>query len=303
MGLEAKSTSSRAAKAARTERETARMAREKAPVRHGRNGPPKESASAARNGEQACETRGMERDEARGSAPARREMIVRLSSELAGRAFKKTGIGCRASSAGWWLVAAAALIGVTGCGGPEPARPSAGGVQAGGSASTQPLPDWAPENPSPEFLRAAKVLRGVPMDAVGRGDMPEESWRALLGYMKQVNPTLWQLFGSLTDAQIESFLSTRKISIPARDLAPNQRDALEMVLDANEGDAVEISGVTLPDFRTLLYKMGAREDLSNVTIGFRVEGGNMVSFNARVDGVEDALEWTGWAQAPRLGSK
>jgi len=164
-----------------------------------------------------------------------------------------------------------------------------------------PLPDWAPKNPSPEFLRAARVLRGVPMDAVARGDMPEQSWRALLGYMRQINPTLWQLFGSLTDAQIDSFLSTKKIAIPARDLAPKQRAALAAVLDANKGSPIEMSGVGLPDFRTLLYKMGATEDLSNVTVGFTIEGANMLSFNARVAGTKDPLVWTGWAQVPRLG--
>jgi hypothetical protein len=165
-----------------------------------------------------------------------------------------------------------------------------------------PLPEWAPENPSPEFLRAAQILRGVPMDAVGRGDMPEQSWRALLAYMKQVNPTLWQLFGSLTDAQIDNFLSAKQIAIPVRDLAPKQRTALEAVLDANKGKAIEMSGVSLPDFRTLLYKMGARQDLSDVTIGFTIEGANMLSFNARVHGVKDPLVWTGWAQVARLGS-
>ena len=166
-----------------------------------------------------------------------------------------------------------------------------------------PLPDWAPETPSPEFLRAAKVLRGVPMDAVGRGDMPEQSWRALLGYMRQINPTLWQLFGSLTDAQIETFLTAKQISISVRDLTPVQTAALSAVLDANKGKEIEMSGVSLPDFRTLLYKMGAKQDLSNVTVGFTVEGANTLSFNAHVQGVKEPLKWTGWAQVPRLGAK
>jgi hypothetical protein len=169
--------------------------------------------------------------------------------------------------------------------------------------ATVPLPEWAPEDPSPEFLRAAKLLRAVPMGAVGRGDMPEQSWRALLGYMKQVNPTLWDLFGSLSDAQIESFLAAKRIAIAVRDLTPGQMAALDAVLDANKGDEMDVSGVTVPDFRTMLYKMGAVEDLSNVTIGFTIEGANTLSFNARVQGVKDPLQWTGWAQVPRFGSK
>jgi hypothetical protein len=164
-----------------------------------------------------------------------------------------------------------------------------------------PLPEWAPENPSPEFLRAARVLRGVPMDVVGRGDVPEQSWRAMLEYMKRINPTLWQLFGSLSDAQIESFLAAKRIAVAVRDLTPGQVTALDAVLEANKGNEMEISGVTLPDFRTLLHKMGAAEDLSNVTVGFTIEGANTLSFNARVAGNTDPLVWTGWAQAPRLG--
>jgi len=166
-----------------------------------------------------------------------------------------------------------------------------------------PLPEWAPANPSPEFLRAARVLRAAPMDAVGRGDMPEQSWRALLEYMRRVNARLWELFGSLSDAQIESFLEAQRIAIAVRDLTPGQMAALDAVLDANRGNEMDISGVTLPDFRTLLYKMDAAEDLSNVTIGFTIEGANTLSFNARVAGRTDPLQWTGWAQVPRLGSK
>jgi hypothetical protein len=131
--------------------------------------------------------------------------------------------------------------------------------------------------------------------------MPEQTWRALLGYMKQVNPTLWQLFGSLSDAQIESFLAAKRIALPVRGLTPRQWWALDAVLDANKDNQMQMSGVTLPDFRTGLYKMGAKEDLSNVTIGFTIEGANTLSFNARVQGVTEPLVWTGWAQAPRLG--
>jgi len=192
------------------------------------------------------------------------------------------------------------LLLVVGCGHRAPHETSP--VEAAKTADV-PLPEWAPENPSAEFLRAAKVLRGVPMDAVGRGDMPEQSWRALLGYMRQINPTLWQLFGSLSDAQIDAFLAAKKIAIAVRDLTPGQRAALDAVLDANKGREIQMSGVTLPDFRTLLYKMGAKEGLSNVTIAFAIEGVNTLSFNARVHGVGDPLVWTGWAQAPRLGPK
>ncbi len=168
-------------------------------------------------------------------------------------------------------------------------------------AQRPPLPDWAPKNPSPEFLRAAKVLRGVPMDTVGRGDLPQQSWRALLAYMGQVNPTLWQLFGSLSEMQIRRFLASEKITVRVRDLTARQRTALDGVLDANKNSPIQISGTTLPDFRTGLYKMGAKQDLSNVTIGFTIEGANTLSFNARVRGVKDSLIWTGWAQAPRVG--
>jgi len=199
---------------------------------------------------------------------------------------------------GWLVAVVIVVLAVSGCGRRDK---QASGRKATGASASVPLPEWAPKNPSPEFMRAARVLRGVPMDAVGRGDMPEQSWRALLEYMKRVSPTLWQLFGSLSDAQIESFLAAKRISIPVRDLTPAQAAALAAVLDANKDNETEISGVHLPDFRTLLYKMRAAQDLSNVTIGFTIEGANTLSFNARVQGVTEPLVWTGWAQAPRLG--
>jgi hypothetical protein len=196
--------------------------------------------------------------------------------------------------------AVAVLLTSAGCG--HRAAPPAPKAKPAAKQSV-PLPDWAPANPSPQFLRAARVLRGVPMDVVGRGDVPEQTWRAMLAYMKRVNPTLWELFGSMSDDQIDRFLVTKRASLPVRSLTPGQRAALDAVLDANKGNETEIAGVTLGDFRTLLYKMGARHDLSNVTIGFAIEGANTLSFNARVAGNKDPLEWTGWAQAPRLGPK
>jgi len=46
-----------------------------------------------------------------------------------------------------------------GCSHRAPQRPSA---PAPAPKASVPLPEWAPKDPSPEFLRAAKVLKPMP---------------------------------------------------------------------------------------------------------------------------------------------
>ncbi|NIM07271.1 MAG: hypothetical protein GTN69_08685 [Armatimonadetes bacterium] len=158
-------------------------------------------------------------------------------------------------------------------------------------ASRLGLPEWAPENPSLEFLRAAKVLKPLPEEIL--------SYTMLL-------PACYELFGTLTDEQIADFLQPKQrsisveaaarnegmrdllekkrgaqvvgdelvykvneISLPVESLTPPQRAAFENVLVAWEKEHV---GTPEEDLLVLLYKQGAKEDLSNVTIHFGVFG-------------------------------
>ena len=132
------------------------------------------------------------------------------------------------------------------------------------SAADVPLPEWAPENPSPEFLRAARVLKPMPEESFSSPKDRAEavSW---LRYQRTLAAG-FELFGTLTDEQIERFLSAREIRLPVGSLTEKQRLALDQWLDTWR-DAMQGEGPH-PDWLVLMYKAGAREDLSNVHVGF-----------------------------------
>ena len=130
-----------------------------------------------------------------------------------------------------------------------------------------PLPEWAPENPSPEFLRAARVLKPWTEERAGEEDLAQ---RALEERYNLTLPVAWELFGTLTDAQMERFFSTKEIRLPVRSLTGKQRLMLDRWFDAWR-DAMQGEG-RYPDWLVVLYKTGAREDLSNVDVGFDSAG-------------------------------
>ncbi|UCC67671.1 MAG: hypothetical protein JSV79_11200 [Armatimonadota bacterium] len=130
-----------------------------------------------------------------------------------------------------------------------------------------PLPEWAPENPSPEFLRAARVLKPWPEERPAEEDLAQ---RAVEERYRLTLPVAWELFGALTDAQMERFLSTKEIRLPVKSLSEKQRLTLDRWFDAWR-DAMQGEG-QYPDWLVVLYKTGAREDLSNVDVGFDSAG-------------------------------
>jgi hypothetical protein len=151
------------------------------------------------------------------------------------------------------------------------------------------LPEWTPEDPSPEFLRAAKVLNPLPEEAGGSG-FP-------------LTIAFYEMFGALTDEQIATFLerkqaevpadatddtralfketygasevggelvySRNKVSVPLKSLTPAQRKAFEKV-QAVWSEALKAEDKE--DLLVKLYKIGAKEDLSNVDASFRAAG-------------------------------
>jgi hypothetical protein len=146
-----------------------------------------------------------------------------------------------------------------------------------------PLPDWAPENPSPEFIRAARVLKPLPIEELLGGDQGGQGMAAMAESMKRFWPTLYEFFGTLSDEQTERFLSSSeeqpKILIPVKSLTAKQRVALEnffgVYRESVKGSLPqELQG--MDDYRVMLYKMGAREDLSNVQVGVVAQGGHAV---------------------------
>jgi hypothetical protein len=155
-----------------------------------------------------------------------------------------------------------------------------------------PLPEWAPESPSEEFLRAARVLKPMPSDMPTAPDVPEEVLRAIMALKERMDLPCWELFGTLSDEQMDRFLATERVELRVPDLTDRQRAALEAVFDACEG--FELEGAEL-DFGVILYKGGALEDLSNVDVGFKVVEGQVVGFFATLRGEEGEATYGGFA--------
>jgi hypothetical protein len=156
------------------------------------------------------------------------------------------------------------------------------------------LPSWAPKHPSQEFLHAAKVLKPIPEEA-----QP---------YLPMYLPT-WELFGSLTDQQVKQFLTRRQVSVSlgevrpsvkkyiiekehgkpvgdklvwdtreiwvrAKSFSPRQRALFDFLVNAWRE---EHKGAPEEDLLVLLYKWGAKRDLSNAGIAFSIQGGHAVN--------------------------
>jgi hypothetical protein len=142
-----------------------------------------------------------------------------------------------------------------------------------------PLPEWAPKSPSPEFLRAARVLKPGPKEAIASFAQGELAQVALVERLQRTWPAAYEFFGTLTDEQIERFLSVRQVRMPIRSLAPQQRSALDNWFETWRNEMT--GNPSLPeDFLVVLFKLGARDDLSNVDVGVDAQSeGRVVTIN------------------------
>ena len=141
-----------------------------------------------------------------------------------------------------------------------------------------PLPEWAPKNPSPEFLRAARVLKPLPDELLQGLAGKSAEGMALLRRYRGTMPASYELFGTLDDRQIERLRTTHEIRIPTRSLTAKQRVALDRWFE-NWRAAMKGTGPEFGDYLLLIYKRGGKEDLSNVDVGFTAisqEGGHVV---------------------------
>lgn len=173
------------------------------------------------------------------------------------------------------LVAVLTVFCAAGCGRKSPPQQSKPAAQK----SAVPLPEWAPKNPSPEFLRAAKALKPMP-DELLRGIVGESAeGEALLQRYRGTMPASYEFFGTLDDRQIERLRTTHEIRIPAKALTPKQRAALNHWFEDWRA-AMKGMRPELEDFLVSIYKIGGKEDLSNVDVGFTAvskEGGHIVA--------------------------
>ncbi len=145
-----------------------------------------------------------------------------------------------------------------------------------------PLPEWAPENPSPEFLRAARVLKPYAEESSeALGD--DLSRRTAQARYKLTLPAAWEFFGTLSDEQIEHLLAAKELRLTMKTMTETQRTALHHHLDVYREVMENVSD---PEYGgdpwVVLYKFGATEDLSNVEVQFLVRSSGIVAFLLRV---------------------
>jgi hypothetical protein len=194
------------------------------------------------------------------------------------------------------VVVASALARVaSNAGSGSKAKPATAAPKAPASWKTAPpvIPDWAPKKPSPEFVRAARVLKPWPTDMARDPGRPEaESAARVAADTTLLWPAAYELFGSLSDAQIERFLHERpnwrapndstprqvewhikeghgRVLMAVKSMTPKQRRAFDNYVEAWR-KARDMAYRDWPDadYLVRLYKAGARKDLSNVEVGF-----------------------------------
>jgi len=137
-------------------------------------------------------------------------------------------------------------------------------------SSNMPLPEWVPKNPSPEFMRAWRVLKPTPDEEFTKFAEGDFAKLALARRASQTWAAAFEFFGTLTNEQTKRFFSVRQVRMPVSSLSARQRAALDNWFD--QWRRVMKGNGTLPeDFLVVLFKMGAREDLSNVDVGFNAE--------------------------------
>jgi hypothetical protein len=166
--------------------------------------------------------------------------------------------------------AVAAVAPLLGCGREAGAPDSLVTASQGARAESldlPPLPEWAPENPSPEFLRAARILQEIPMERDRQEAGGDPAAEALLGRYRRMWPSAYEFFGTLNDEQLERFLARKTVRIPVKSLTTRQRLALDRWFEALR-EAMRGGSPEHEDHLIMLYKMGARNDLANVDVGF-----------------------------------
>jgi len=148
-----------------------------------------------------------------------------------------------------------------------------------------PLPEWAPKNPSPEFLRAAKVLEPDLPEFFYSRDKDDLAVKASWARYSRTLPAAWELFGTLSDEQIEAFLTVREVRIPVKDLSHKQRAMLNHYFEVWRKVFKGVSAINTEfgdDWLVGLYKLGANEDLSNVLLVYRNQASGIAAMMLRV---------------------
>jgi hypothetical protein len=184
------------------------------------------------------------------------------------------------------------------------------------TAEQAALPDWAPKNPSPEFLRAAKVLKPMPLATFQSAGASAAENAAAARETAAIALAGYEFFGALTDEQVQQLLTShpdwrthlgafppeeraaeeanrkgwRRLLIPVKSLTPQLRAAFDDWAVA-WGKARVTSHPDSADYLVALYKMGAKKDLSNVRVGFIIHPHDVgvISCITAADGKTDGM--------------
>jgi len=167
------------------------------------------------------------------------------------------------------LSVALAPMAASGCG-QGTGQSTGAGSQARHVAHMPPLPEWAPKNPSPEFLRAARVLKPIPPEILARfGEASPSAGVAVSRYSMTLVPA-YEFFGTLSDDEISRIKTSGSAQVPVKSMTRAQRRILDNYFEAwRKANLGEMFGA---DLLVELYKEGARQDLSNVDVGFVFDG-------------------------------
>jgi len=164
------------------------------------------------------------------------------------------------------IVVCVLAVFTVGCGQKSPT--SSGGTGKATKAEV-PLPEWAPKDPSPEFVRATRVLKPIPPEIwASAGEKAGPEIKAIVARLPNTYASAWEFFGTLNDEEIERLRSSGSVRVPFRSMTKSQRRILDAYFEVWR-KAMAGQEVVWADWLVELYKEGAREDLSNVDAGFR----------------------------------
>jgi hypothetical protein len=179
----------------------------------------------------------------------------------------------------WWACALVLLVAVGGAGvamAAEEAAPSEKPPEA------TVMPEWAPDDPSDEFLIGLRALAAVPGEQVLK---PAEGNAELTAFLTQMMEEVWppafEFFGALTEEQRATFFAKNEVrmemsSVPEAPRATLDRwfAAMDRMLAATpEGVWPEEDGPPEGGYLELLRDDGAADDFSNVEVGFGARSG------------------------------
>lgn len=136
-------------------------------------------------------------------------------------------------------------------------------------------PAWMPKNPSPAFQRANKLLRPLSPDSLRSIAREFPGGAASVKAYCRTFPALYEVFGSLTEAQLHEFDKADQVEVSMKELTAEQRRAVEHWFDLWQKE-MKHAPAEVRDYRDLLVKSGAAKDFTNVELGFRLRS-NMQS--------------------------